>query len=89
MFNIIIMRKLSIILTFLILGIIPVFAQGEECAITLQQAENLYSQGRIENVPAMLAECIQSGFSSEDRLAAFKLIILCSLYNDEQDQAGA
>jgi hypothetical protein len=81
------MRKPSIILAFLILGIIPVFAQGEECAFTLREAENLYSQGRIENIPEMLEDCIQRGFSSEDRLAAYKLIILCSLYNDEQEQA--
>ena len=87
MLNIIIMKKLSIILAFLTLGIIPVLAQGEECAFTLREAENLYSQGRIENIPTMLEACIQSGFSSEDRLAAFKLIILCSLYNDEQEQA--
>ena len=81
------MRKLFILLAFLVLGLVPVFAQGEECAFTLREAENLYNQGRIENIPAMLEDCIQRGFSSEDRLSAYKLIILCSLYNDEQLQA--
>ena len=81
------MRKLSIILAFLVLGIIPVFAQEEDCSFTLREANNLYSQGRIENIPAMLEDCIEQGFTSEDRLAAYKLIILCSLYDDEETQA--
>jgi len=85
--NIIIMRKLNLIILFLITGFFPVFGQGEECAFTLREAENLYSQGRIENIPEMLESCIERGFTSEDRLAAYKLIILCSLYNDEQEQA--
>jgi len=68
-------------------GSYPVMAQDEQCAFTLREAENLYDQGRIENIPEMLQSCIQRGFSSEDRLAAYKLIILCSLYNDEQSQA--
>ena len=89
LFNIIIMRKLSVILAFLVLGIIPVFGQEEDCSFTLREANNLYAQGRIENIPAMLEDCIEQGFTSEDRLAAYKLIILCSLYDDEEIQAAA
>ncbi|KPK86790.1 MAG: hypothetical protein AMS27_04240 [Bacteroides sp. SM23_62_1] len=62
-------------------------AQDEECAFTLREAEQLYNQGLIENIPQMLQSCIEKGFTKEDRLSAYKLITLCSLYNDDQDLA--
>jgi len=62
-------------------------AQDEECAFTLREAEQLYNQGLIENIPQMLQSCIEKGFSREDRLSAYKLIILCSLYNDDLELA--
>ena len=51
-------------------------AQQEDCAFKLREAQQLYNEGRIETVPGMLQPCIQRGFTQEERLQAFKLIIL-------------
>jgi hypothetical protein len=63
-------------------------AQQEQCAFTLREAQNLYSQGQIENIPAMLQSCIADGFTKTERSEAYKLIILSYLYDDDQEQAN-
>jgi len=64
-------------------------AQEEDCAFKLREAQQLYDEGRIETVPGMLQPCIQRGFTQEERLQAFKLIILCEIYDDDQESAHA
>lgn len=64
-------------------------AQQEDCAFKLREAQQLYNEGRIETVPGMLQPCIQRGFTQEERLQAFKLIILCEIYDDDQKNAHA
>ena len=66
-----------------------VHAQEEDCAFKLREAQQLYDQGKIETVTALLQPCIQRGFTQEERLQAFKLIILCEIYNDDQESAHA
>ncbi len=68
----------------------PLSAQDEEeCLYTLRRAEELYDQGLIEDIPSMLQPCIQQGFSREDRLRAYKLVILSYLYDDNKEKAEA
>jgi hypothetical protein len=62
--------------------------QQEQCAFTLREAQNLYSQGLIENIPGMLQACIRDGFTKEERSEAYKLIILSYLYDDDQEKAN-
>ena len=81
------MKNLKYLLT-----IVPVFlmtqspAQEENCAFRLREAQQLYEAGRIEDIPGMLQPCIERGFTQEERLTAFKLIILCQIYNDNRTQ---
>jgi hypothetical protein len=63
------------------------FAQEEDCAVKLVEAQQLYDAGRIETVPELLQSCIERGFTQEERLSAYKLIILCQIYDDNLDQA--
>ena len=82
------MRYLKFV--FLILIALPAFnafGQEEDCAIKLREAQQLYDAGKIETVPDMLQSCIDKGFTQEERLTAFKLIILCQIYNDDPDEA--
>ena len=81
--------------SFLLAPMVQVCAQEEEgvaaegtCAFTLQEAQSLYDQGLIENIPDMLQECIRSGFTKEERQDAYKLIILAYLFDDNQDMAN-
>jgi len=59
----------------------------EECAFVLERAEKLYEQGIIEEIPALLSDCIQKGFNKEERLEAYKLVILSYLFDDNQIMA--
>ncbi len=82
------MRYLKpLLLILILLPAIDAFAQEEDCAVKLREAQQLYDAGRIEAVPEMLQSCIEKGFTQEERLSAFKLIILCQIYNDDPDKA--
>ncbi len=69
------------------LMVLESFAQVEDCAVKLVEAQQLYEAGKIESVPEMLESCIERGFTQEERLSAYKLIILCQIYIDDLDKA--
>lgn len=54
---------------------------------TLKEAKELYEQGQIEDIPKMLTECMQSGFTRAQRIEAYKLIIMSYLFDDNQFEA--
>src|SRR5664279_3988073 len=64
-------------------------AQGQSCSYTLKEAERLYQQGLIKDIPSMLQGCLEKGFTRQQRQEAFKLIIECLLYNDNQAAADS
>lgn len=78
--------------TFLLAGLliigclIPVFSQSE-CVFYLQRAERLYQQGNLEEIPGLLNVCIEKGFTRDERLTAYKLLIQSYLYNDQLELA--
>lgn len=79
--------KYFILVIFSMLILPVIHAQQEDCAFKLREAQQLYDAGKIESVPGMLQPCIERGFTREERLSAFKLLILCQIYNDELDEA--
>ncbi len=66
---------------------LELLAQEEDCAVKLREAQQLYDAGRIENVPEMLQSCIERGFTQEERLSAYKLLIFCQIYDDDMEGA--
>lgn len=62
------------------------FAQ-EDCATKIQEARKLYDQGMIEEIPKMLAACMEEGFTRVQKTEAYKLIILSYLFDDNQFEA--
>lgn len=60
---------------------------AQDCIFKLQEAEKLYTQGLIEEIPQLLEPCIKRGLSKEDKLQAFKLVILSYLFDDNQQEA--
>ncbi len=63
------------------------FAQEEDCSVTLKQAEDLYDEGNIEDVPDLLDQCIRQGFNKNEKLRAYKLIITSYLFDDQEEKA--
>jgi hypothetical protein len=59
------------------------------CAVNLQNAQTLFDNGQVEQVPEMLRECLESGFKQEEELAAYKLIIQTYLFQDKNELADS
>jgi hypothetical protein len=56
----------------------------KSCLNTLREAKELYEQGLINEVPQLLHDCMESGFTRAQRIEAYKLIILAYLFDDDQ-----
>jgi hypothetical protein len=63
-----------------------VMAQAD-CAFNLRNAQELYSAGKIESVPPLLENCLKSGFTRDERIQAYKLIINAYLFDDNTEKA--
>lgn len=74
------------ILLFFSVTLLSVDAQ-EECSTVLSKAQKLYDAGVIEQIPKMLQPCIESGFTSEEKLQAYKLIIMSYVFDNNTQKA--
>jgi hypothetical protein len=62
-------------------------AAQENCIKSFQRARRLYDQGMIDEIPEILAPCIEAGFTRNQKIEAYKLIILAYLFDDDQYEA--
>ena len=79
------------ILTFLIFQvlIIGLIYSQENCSSKLKQAEAMFDNGVIEDVPSMLDQCIKIGFNKDEKIRALKLTIKSYLFDDKYEQADS
>lgn len=85
------LMKLYIIL-FVVLGLIPLSGYSQEegsCAEKLKTAQSLFDKGKVEQVPTMISGCLRSGFTREESLTAYKLIIQSYLFEEKQSLADS
>ncbi|MBL4654052.1 MAG: outer membrane beta-barrel protein, partial [Flavobacteriales bacterium] len=61
--------------------------ESDDCVLILKDAERLYEQGKLEVVPIILAECIENGFSREEKIQAYRLLTLTYLFDDKTELA--
>ncbi len=62
------------------------FSQNS-CAEQLANAEKLYESGQIDKVAAMVEPCLEKGFTKDEKARAYRLISLCNLYYNEDEEA--
>jgi len=62
------------------------FAQ-DDCTVKLREAQKLYEEGKIEKVPDLIDNCIESGFNKENKVTALRLLTLVYLYEDNLPKA--
>lgn len=63
-------------------------AMAQDCALKLQEAQAHFDRGRVELVPDLIVPCLNSsGFSREDGLLAYKLLIQSLLLDEKIDAA--
>jgi len=85
------MKPLHKHITTLILGCITgltfITAQNSTCSNSLATAADLYNEGIIEEIPNLLTPCLQDGFTKNEKIEAYKLMILAYLFDDNQFEA--
>ena len=79
--------KSILFLAMVILGISTYAQEQEECSFTLEKAQKLFTEGKIRDIPTILSSCLEEGFTREERLSAYKLIILSYIADDNKDEA--
>lgn len=82
------MKKCLLLICLLYLAGTVSIAQ-QPCAFTLAEAQDMYDAGLIEQIPEKLTSCLKSGFSRDEKLQAYKLIILAYLFDDNIEQADS
>ncbi len=76
------MRKSLLISTLAILAATAAYPQIN-CTEQLRQAERRYDEGLLEVIPEMINSCIVSGFTREEKINAYKLLIQTYLFSDK------
>jgi hypothetical protein len=82
------MKLLSTVL-FSSLALILSAQETNTCAENLKTAQSLFDKGQVEQVPAMLVDCMKKGFKREEQLAAYKLLIQSYLFEDKLEKADS
>jgi hypothetical protein len=85
-------KKLLKIIVFLLPVLVYTFPlNGQEkegnCAINLRLAQTAYEAGQIEGIPALITGCIKSGFTKEEKIQAYKLLINAYIFDDNIEKA--
>ena len=79
--------KACICLWLLFIALVPsVWAQGD-CGQNLARAQQLYDEGKLQQIPQFLNKCIKGGFTLEERIKAYRLLTLSYLFTNEQTLA--
>jgi hypothetical protein len=74
-----------LITAFLLTGYFLTTAQ--DCAQSLRLASSSYDQGRLHEIPELLKKCLNDGFTTVEKVNAYKLLALSYLYLEEPEKA--
>lgn len=58
------------------------------CALTLRTARATYDDGRLQEIPELLSPCLKSGFTQQESVEAYKLLVLSYIYLEEPSKAN-
>jgi len=78
-------------LLFIAVGIFfSILANGQDvCSQNLEEARRQFDEGRFYNIELIIAECLDNGFTKQERIDALELLALTKLYLDEMDKADS
>lgn len=80
------MKKLFTLCTLMI-SVSIAWAQEANCVQTLRLAQSTYEQGRLHELPGLLANCLKSGFTDEEKRQAYLLLTMSYIYLEEPEEA--
>jgi hypothetical protein len=74
------------------LCLLPAVVYSQEtssCAEKLKSAQSLFEKGQVAQVAPLLSDCMKSGFTKEEYLSAYKLLIQSYLFEDKLEKADS
>lgn len=77
------MQMRFILVGFMVLVASAARAQDQSCEQILNQAGDEFNAGRFYGIPRMLADCLEKGFSREQRQRAYLLLVQTYLVMDD------
>ena len=80
------MRIIFTIACIFIIGKGNIFGQNQ-CTQALDHARALFADGHLYEVPDILKECLENGFTREQRIQAYHLLTMVNLYMDNHSKA--
>lgn len=80
------MKKFLVLIMFTGLGY-QSWSQSTSCAQTLRLATSTYEQGRLHELEGILSGCLNEGFTTEQKVAAYKLLTQAYIYLEEPQKA--
>ncbi len=80
------MNKILTITLLIFFFHIPAQSQ-DNCTRILEEAEQLFDQGIIEDIPDLLSGCLQQGFSPGEKMRAEKLLVLVYVFDNKPREA--
>ena len=57
------------------------------CTQNLRKARTLYEEGKLNEIPSTLNACLNSGFTPQEKIEAYRLIAITYLYLDDPTKA--
>jgi hypothetical protein len=64
-------------------------SQQSNCSERLKQARELFESGQIEQIPSLLDSCIKVGFSKDEKIQAYRLLIQAYLFDSNIEMADS
>lgn len=58
-----------------------------DCSNQLRLAQRLFDDGLLEEIPQLLQSCLITGFTKEEKIAAYKMIVQVYLFTNAMEQA--
>lgn len=80
------MKNLTLTGLIIIGSFTSAYAQ-DNCTEQLRQAERRYDEGLLELIPDMIRPCMASGFTREEKVNAYRLLIQTHLFSDNSEAA--
>jgi hypothetical protein len=81
------MKKILFLSVIVVFFAREVSAQITSCAQTLRLARSTYEQGRLHELPDLLKSCLESGFTTTEKVEAYKWLTLAYIYLEEPEKA--
>ncbi|MCF8347100.1 MAG: hypothetical protein K9G38_07800 [Bacteroidales bacterium] len=80
------MRRILLFICVLFMGFLSLMAQNT-CTEQLTQAQRSFDDGLLDDIPLMLENCMEDGFTKEEKTNAYKLLIQTYLFNEAPQKA--